>query len=125
MRANCLLLTLATALAILGIAKGDADVYPAPYDCVYYYTCVSSQPCAPNFGVCSGNNYNHTEVTGEELGMCLYESGNGCIYFNGNATCDITVYYNDPPGAACGQFNVVCSIPNNIGSGCEYGEAPR
>ncbi len=123
MRTTSFLLALAAAFGLLGIARGQQ--YGPPYDCIYYYTCANSQPCTAQNGVCLGNNYNHYFVQGGELGMCLSDIGTGCTYFNGNATCYYTTYFFDMPGGAdCGEFDVVCGIPTNNATGCDYGFAP-
>lgn len=123
MRTNCYILALAAAFGIFGVTKAmaQAQIYGSPYDCVYYYMCVPGYSCTAGNNTCGPNNnpYNHFVVQAQGLGYCLVQDGAGCIYFNGNATCWVGMYYNDPPGVECSSDDLECSIPSNTATGCE------
>ena len=129
MKTNCLLLSFAVAFAFgaLGAASGGSTVYDAPYTCYNYDTCFGTLPCAPtSSGTCGANKnpYNYMKTQGQYQGSCVKSDGDGCIYFNGNALCLINYYYNLPPGqTTCGSEFFQCSVPENMGSGCEGGPA--
>jgi len=121
MKANCLLIILAFALALSGIVNAQTH-YPAPYECVFYYNCARTESCQAANGNCQLNNipYNHYVQVGQDVGMCLYESGNGCDYWNGNLECWIRTFYSDPPGAACVAGDEVCYESEDDATGCDY-----
>ncbi len=126
MRTNCFLLALAITVAVIGMARGQATFYGPPYDCYTYYTCGFGHSCAPVNGQCGPQNnipYNQIQVIPQYVGLCVEGNGNGCVSFNGNATCTYTKNYNVPPGQQCNANNQVCGAPNNNASGCENGDA--
>jgi hypothetical protein len=116
-RTNCLILTIAAALAFGGFGLALGQDYGPPYECYEYYYCLTTLTCYPSSGSCSGGTYNYISQIPQYVGFCISAGGEGCSTV-ANALCYNIEEYNVPAGQTCNAATLVCFYWTNA-EGCD------